>query len=122
MGQHIVDESLIATLICTDAHSHGVCNWLIDHATHAVPGVTVVSPHRGYLRSSVEGICARLLGDIADIAGHGAGAIERTLRTADNLDALQVKHPQVGGSARKRDGSVVEIDRNCSLVFNVGGV
>ena len=52
----------------------------------------------------------RLVGDVADHAGLGAGAEQRALRTFQHLDAIQVGRVDIEVAVGQLSGLVVQID------------
>ena len=94
----------------------------IDHAANAGVGAAVLGLGHRQIGIAQERRRIGLLGDQADGARHGARAVERALRTADDLDPLQIIDMQIGIESLHADGGIVQIQGDERAFLGVRGV
>ena len=87
-----------ATILNRSGEAYGqdiIDQWKVDDAREALlPGAAFDRRDRG-LQAPLQRIEHRVLGDIANNAGYGTLAVERTLRSFEDLEAIQVHHSGV---------------------------
>ncbi len=105
----VVDHRPESQLVGNDRHVQG--------GVHAVVRVAVVRPTVARFDVGARRIDVGLVVDVADCAGFGPAAEERSLRTLKHLDAIKVDRVDVDVARRELHGLFVKIDRD---VWEVG--
>ena len=82
----------------------------VQHRRHVGVRIAVSGRAVAGLDVALGHVELRLVGDVADHAGLGAGAEQRALRTFQHLDAIQVGGIDVEVAIRQLAGLIVQID------------
>ena len=118
----VVDEAAVgADIEVATQRQHVGDDRQVDHAADVVAALAVLGVGAVDLGIAEHLAGIGLGGDEAHRARHRAGTVQRALRSAQNLDALEVIDLEVGGLALDRDRRVVEVDCDQRTVGRVGG-
>ena len=104
-----------------DAHAQPVGNQrdVRGRADALAQIVAMLSLRQHRLQIAGEFVQIRLSRDVTNRAGHGSGAIKRTLRASDDFDPLKIEHAHIRVTRGKRDRHFVEINRDQRAILRV---
>ena len=114
--RHVVDVAAATVVVDHAAHRQGVGNQRkVEHCRHVGVRITVSGHSVARLDISLGDIELRLVGDVADRAGFGAGSEQRALWTLQDFDTIYIGSIDVKIAIRKLAGLIVQIDRDIGI-------
>ena len=110
-GRHVVDVATAVIVVDHRTHRHGVFDQRqVQHRSHIGIRIAVRGPAVAALDAALGDVELRLVGNVADHAGLGAGAEQRSLRALEYLDAIQIGGVDVEVAIWQLRGLVVQVD------------
>ena len=112
---HGVDEAAVLGVVRGRAHRRAVADRHVHRGLHVAADASVADRADAQLTDRLGRPELRLIGDVTDGSRQRAGAEQRSLGPAQDLDAGDVEEVDVGGEQRERDHGLVEVHADLFL-------